>query len=314
MSTYNGQNYLEEQVESIFAQKGVDAELMVRDDGSADDTLKKLTEWQSAGRLQLTKGENMGPPRSFFELLKAADAPYYAFSDQDDLWDDDKLCTAVRAIAGLSGPALYFCDSLLTDEHGKPKGRCIGHELKITKGNALIESFAAGCTMVFNRQLRDIVVANLPGKPVYHDRWVFLTAAFLGSVVYDPTPHIRYRQHSMNVIGASTEKEKGKSLSRIQAQARYPANVAAGGGGKKKNTQTTPPPTRYPANVAAGELINKYSTKLSPADTTLIRRCRDYRTKLTSRMWLALAPEYRLAYGGVARRAYWTLRILLKKI
>ena len=94
----------------------------------------------------------------------------------------------------------------------------------------------------------------------------------------------------MNVIGASTEKEKGKSLSRIQAQA------------------------RYPANVAAGELINKYSTKLSPADTTLIRRCRDYRTKLTSRMWLALAPEYRLAYGGVARRAYWTLRILLKKI
>lgn len=290
MSTYNGQNYLEEQVESIFAQKGVDAELMVRDDGSADDTLKKLTEWQSAGRLQLTKGENMGPPRSFFELLKAAEAPYYAFSDQDDLWDDDKLCTAVRAIAGLSGPALYFCDSLLTDEHGKPKGRCIGHELKITKGNALIESFAAGCTMVFNRQLRDIVVANLPGKPVYHDRWVFLTAAFLGSVVYDPTPHIRYRQHSMNVIGASTEKEKGKSLSRIQAQA------------------------RYPANVAAGEVINKYSTKLSPADTTLIRRCRDYRTKLTSRMWLALAPEYRLAYGGVARRAYWTLRILLKKI
>lgn len=141
MSTYNGQHFIEEQLQSIFAQKEVSVELFVRDDGSTDNTLQILERWAESHPLHLTQGQNIGPARSFLELLSTTEAPFYAFADQDDLWDDDKLATGIKAIAGLAEPALYFSDTTLVDEKGRFIGNSIGHELNITKGNALIETF-----------------------------------------------------------------------------------------------------------------------------------------------------------------------------
>ena len=97
MSTYNGEKYLKEQIDSILKQKGVKVNLLVRDDGSTDNTLSLLEEYKKKGLLDYCCGSNMKPARSFMELLSIApDSDYYAFSDQDDYWEHDKLFNAVK--------------------------------------------------------------------------------------------------------------------------------------------------------------------------------------------------------------------------
>ena len=92
MSTYNGEKYLREQIDSILGQRGVEVSLLVRDDGSTDATLTTLDEYKESGRLDYYCGNNLGPARSFMHLLQNAPASdFYAFSDQDDKWMDDKL-------------------------------------------------------------------------------------------------------------------------------------------------------------------------------------------------------------------------------
>ena len=99
ISTYNGERFLEEQIASIIAQKGVEVDILVRDDGSSDMTCSLLERWQKEGKLKWYKGENLGFARSFMNLLKTASGyDYYAFCDQDDIWLEDKLQRAVTAL------------------------------------------------------------------------------------------------------------------------------------------------------------------------------------------------------------------------
>ena len=87
LSSYNGETYLDEQLESIEAQKDVQTRILVRDDGSTDHTCDILDQWQQKTNLKWYCGENIGPARSFMDLLRqAGDSYYYAFSDQDDYW------------------------------------------------------------------------------------------------------------------------------------------------------------------------------------------------------------------------------------
>ena len=117
MSTYNGEKYLREQIDSILGQRGVEVTLLVRDDGSSDATLSILDEYKSSGLLDYYCGSNLGPARSFMHLLQNAPASdFYAFSDQDDKWMDDKLLAAITSMEGHeSEPALYFSQTQLVD-------------------------------------------------------------------------------------------------------------------------------------------------------------------------------------------------------
>ena len=104
ISTYNGEKFLDEQIASILAQKGVEVDILVRDDGSSDMTCSLLERWQKEGKLKWYKGENLGFARSFMNLLKTASVyDYYAFCDQDDVWLPEKLKKAcfVDDIEGL---------------------------------------------------------------------------------------------------------------------------------------------------------------------------------------------------------------------
>ena len=118
LSTYNGERFLEEQLESIVAQKGVKPTIIVRDDGSTDRTREILDKWQEGGRLRWYNGPNMGPARSFLNLLRDSDdADYYAFSDQDDYWLPEKLDVATSKLAPYGDePALYFSQTQLVDK------------------------------------------------------------------------------------------------------------------------------------------------------------------------------------------------------
>lgn len=109
LSTYNGEQYLREQLDSIYGQQGVDFHILVRDDGSSDGTLQILYEYRKKkGRMRVKEGTNLGSKKSFYELCFMAEAAedvfdYYAFADQDDVWYPDKLSRAVKALDTVDG-------------------------------------------------------------------------------------------------------------------------------------------------------------------------------------------------------------------
>ena len=112
ISTYNGERFLEEQIASIIAQKGVEVDILVRDDGSSDMTCSLLERWQKEGKLKWYKGENLGFARSFMNLLKTASGyDYYAFCDQDDIWLEDKLQRAVAALEKIEDKVKLYCSN-----------------------------------------------------------------------------------------------------------------------------------------------------------------------------------------------------------
>lgn len=210
MSTYNGQKYIREQIDSILNQKNVYVELIVRDDGSKDDTITILNEYsEKYSNFSYYVGENKGPAFSFLDLIKnAPSAQFYALADQDDVWDDDKLYIGIEALKGIEEvkPLLYHCNTRIVDKNLKVIR--IGKKgVKIkSKYSALMENRATGCTMIFNNCALDLINKSNPYYVSMHDSWIYLIVSFFGEVIYDNKPHMSYRQHGNNVIGASTGK------------------------------------------------------------------------------------------------------------
>lgn len=125
MSTYNGEKYLEQQIENIFAQVGdIEIRLLIRDDGSTDNSVDIIRACQKKyGKLEYAQGKNLGSNKSFWTLIKNAPDcyDYYAISDQDDVWDVDKLSSAIGMIKkrlknGKTG-VLYFSNLKVVDEN-----------------------------------------------------------------------------------------------------------------------------------------------------------------------------------------------------
>lgn len=207
MSSYNGEKYIREQIDSILAQQGVNVKLLVRDDGSKDGTLSILKDYENKGKLTLIEGNNIGPAKSFFALIsKAVDADYYALSDQDDVWDEDKLTVAIKKMEIVNNPyVIYSSNTRLVDDNKK----FIKNEtLKpiTTLGSAFVKNYVTGCTTVFNKNLLLRLQEYCPTESIKcHDWWINLVALSLDGVsIYDETPHISYRQHGENVTGAAT--------------------------------------------------------------------------------------------------------------
>ena len=205
MSTYNGALYLHEQLQSIYSQINVNWDLLVRDDGSKDETLSILQNEQKKGRLTYYTGSNLGPANSFLDLLfSAPQHKYYAFSDQDDVWLDDKLYSAIQQIEKYDDvPALYFCQTQLVDKNLNRLENVTIHPY-LTYGESLVYQFIGGCTMVFNDALRKILVSYHPDFLMMHDIWIYSIAhAVDAKIVFDPEAHILYRQHGNNAVGQS---------------------------------------------------------------------------------------------------------------
>jgi glycosyltransferase involved in cell wall biosynthesis len=199
MSTHNGELHIREQVESISAQRNVRARLRVRDDGSTDGTLDRLRE---AG-VEPYEREPLGLPGTYFRLIQDSqdDADFWALADQDDWWMPDKLTRAATALNSLQGPAMYCARVVVADESLNP---LYPHPLP-RRGpsfdNALVQNIATGCTIVINAAARAVLRDRWPRRAVMHDAWLYAVLAGVGSVVYDPTVVVLYRQHGANSIG-----------------------------------------------------------------------------------------------------------------
>lgn len=225
MSTYNGEKYLREQIESILNQENVNVSLLIRDDGSSDNTIRIINSYVKEGNVSLVRGNNLGVANSFFELIKlAAGAEFYAFSDQDDQWDEDKLYIAIQKLRKYSSiPALYSSNTRLVDENLHfIKSE---NDIPITSlESALIKNYCTGCTVVFNNMLMNELKKYTPSYAVMHDWWINLVVLSVGGLsIYDRTPHMNYRQHGNNVSGAevSFAKKMAKRFKKFLTKKRH---------------------------------------------------------------------------------------------
>lgn len=206
LSSYNGEKYLKEQIDSILTQEGVVVQLIVRDDGSKDSTLDILEGYQTKGKLKYYSGENKRTAQSFMDLVYAApEAEFYAFSDQDDYWLPDKLRIGVEQIKkeNCNTPLLYYGMPRIVDEKLNlilPQSATC--ETMTTFESCLVNSKATGCTMIFNKVLWHILKSARPEYVLMHDAWAHkVCLALEGKVIFDPDVHILYRQHGNNVVG-----------------------------------------------------------------------------------------------------------------
>lgn len=208
MSTYNGSLYIRKQLDSIMNQD-YPVSLFIRDDGSTDDTVSIIEEYQSRfDNISLVKGDNVGVIHSFFSMINMADkeADYYSFADQDDIWLPDKVRTAVERLSKMNNnvPCMYCSEQTLIDADDK----VIEDHMRVVErrpgfGNSVVENIATGCTCVVNRRLLELAKAK-PEFTIMHDWWMYMLATSMGEVVFDTKPKILYRQHGNNTMGKRT--------------------------------------------------------------------------------------------------------------
>lgn len=214
LSTYNGEKYIKEQLDSIFSQDfdGI-IKVLIRDDGSSDGTLDIIKQYPQygTGELILDSAQNVGPQRSFLKLLKEVDAQYdyYFFSDQDDFWDDNKITVAVNSLKSIDAPAIYCCNYRLTDSDlNVVSERAIKQRPNFTPIRSLLYNEIPGCCMALNKKLMDKLKEIQIENVMMHDSMALLLAAYIGVVVYDEMPRICHRIHGANVVGTGHKKIK----------------------------------------------------------------------------------------------------------
>jgi glycosyltransferase involved in cell wall biosynthesis len=212
LCTLNGERFLAEQLASLDRQTFTRWRLIVSDDGSSDRTgsiLQAFKEAHQPGRVEIINGPRRLAPANFL-FLACREGPasdYYAFCDQDDIWEADKLARAITILeqTGAGVPALYGSRTCLIDQDGRQIGFSPLFPKKPTFRSALVQSIAGGNTMVFNHKAHELLAScgadvDIPS----HDWWLYqVTSACGGTVFYDAWPSVRYRQHTQNVIGSN---------------------------------------------------------------------------------------------------------------
>ena len=267
LSTYNGEKYIREMIDSILSQDDVSVKLIIRDDGSSDSTKDILKEY--GDRITVDFAKNAGVGVSFMNLVYFAgdETDYYAFSDQDDIWLPDKISRAVAYLKDHTEPALYASNQTLVDaecnkirdRHSEPPGCSI---YQILCNNKL-----SGCTMVWNKELQKLLVRN-ESRPTaellkkrIHDVWVGAVAASVGSIYFDMESGILYRQHENNVVGV----REVKKLDLWKKKLKNPA-------------------LRNGRSQLAFELYNGYKDVITDSETVeFLRTCGFYRKDKTCR-------------------------------
>lgn len=217
LSTYNGEQFLSEQMNSLLAQTYTDWRLLIRDDGSTDGTLAIINKYilDFPEKISLLEDEdgNLGPTQSFAKLLYQSKASYIALCDQDDYWVPEKLKLQMdkmfyeEARVDVNYPLLIntdlkVCDeqlNILSESFWKFQNINIGQKSELRR--LLVQNHVTGCTCLMNRALVDRVLP-VSDRAVMHDWWLALVAVSNGMVVNVDMATVLYRQHARNKVGA----------------------------------------------------------------------------------------------------------------
>ncbi|MBJ8325320.1 glycosyltransferase [Streptococcus pacificus] len=218
MATYNGEKFLAEQIESIQKQTFKDWTLLIRDDGSNDQTRTIIQAFvKKDSRIHLIDSEkfdNVGVIKSFYTLVKRESADFYFFSDQDDVWLEDKLeKTLAKAQTFPSDkPLLVYTDLSVVNQNLEMMTESMiekqSHHANTTLLQELTENTVTGGTMLINHTLAKKWTVD--DNILMHDWYLALLASAMGNLVYIDRPTQLYRQHDNNVLGARTWTKRMK--------------------------------------------------------------------------------------------------------
>lgn len=220
MSTYNGSMYLDKQIKSIINQEGVDTHLLIRDDGSTDETISIIERLQKEypGKIDFFKGTNLGYKKSFMKLIKTADLKnytYFAFADQDDYWKPNKLKTAISNLnVSKNRYKLYASTVLITDSKLNFLYKKDIKNFREGFYSLLTRVRLAGCTMVFNKALVEVArkfdFENTPTKIMpSHDGFMMLLCYVIdGFVFVDQDAYIYHRRLANSVTSGGNGFKK----------------------------------------------------------------------------------------------------------
>lgn len=218
MSTYNGEKYLKEQIDSILKQKDIDLSLYISDDRSTDETTKIIEEYQKEHKnITLHINENnknftYNFLDSLFLFKDNTEFDYYAFADQDDSWLEDKLISAINLIKSKfneSESVLYSSNLKIVNEKLEWNGEYLNNYIP-PKYQILGRNIVTGCTVVMNKSFKNLATEHYPENIYLHDYWLALIASFCKNAhyIYDENSYILYRQHGNNLIGSNKNKLK----------------------------------------------------------------------------------------------------------
>ena len=297
MSTYNGEKYVEEQINSIAENQidDIDISILVRDDGSGDRTQEVLNVLKAKERIQIEvmKGKNLGVTRSFLQLIKnAPEADLYFFADQDDKWSEDKIATVVDLGKMSDEPAVYVSGYYLTDATLNVQSEWIPSE---NTENSLLQILFAnmvpGCVMGFNRALLLEMQKDLPEDVPMHDIYALATAYCCGSIRYIEKPLVYYRQHGNNVEGVHSEHVDWKRIWKKQ----------------KKIWSQKPQHT----SELAALLLKKYGHAMPVDEKNNLQLVCGYRNKISSKLKLISNKE--IYYRGLRAKVQTVEKIVMGK-
>ncbi|MGI4744487.1 MAG: glycosyltransferase [Janthinobacterium lividum] len=211
LSTYNGMQYLPEQLESLARQDFRRWSLIWRDDGSTDGTVDLMQAFatrfsEEECRPMPDQAGHLGIVGSFLTLLRRVPPnTVAAFADQDDIWLPDKLQRGAEALAAIPGevPALYCARQRLVDHNLVTLGLSPYRGGPAVFPAALTQNVATGCTVMLNPAAVALIAASNPPEGTLHDWWSYLVVSAAGGrLIADPVPTVLYRQHCANAVGA----------------------------------------------------------------------------------------------------------------
>ena len=205
LSTYNGEKYLGEQLDSILNQKGdFSLKILVRDDGSKDGTLDILEKYSKKIEMQIIRGEKIGVNKSLKELFMNCDTDceYFSISDQDDVWLETKIQTAIESLSKNKNKLKMFASrSLVTNINMNIIGKTQDPGDRVSYYNAMVQNVCPGHTQVFNKDVLLKLRKNYSENIFVIDWWIYLLVSSMGEITFDRRCFVKHRQHGLNSAG-----------------------------------------------------------------------------------------------------------------
>lgn len=288
MATYNGEQYLSPQIDSILENTCQDFQLHIYDDGSTDNTFSIAKDYAKKYPEKIFASQNKknkGVIRNFLEATAQLEADYYMYCDQDDIWLPEKIQKTLHFIETQEAtttppyrtPVVVFADAKVVDASLRETAPSFQqqsgyatHALDLP--HLLMENKLIGCTMMFNRALRNkLLQTDFPSSIRMHDWWIALIGASFGKVAYLDKPLVLYRQHEKNVIGGSSKSSYLKDrISHL-----------------KRNREVL-----YATMAQGKAFLSTYEQSLSPEQKKILRHF----ASLSEKNWFA-RRFYILRYG-----------------
>ena len=238
LAAYNGEKYISEQIHSILCQTYQDFRILIRDDGSSDNTVKIIKKYVEAypQKIVYIEDDKKGgsAAKNFFYLIDYATSDYVMFCDQDDYWLPNKIEITYKNMLrlekknGNNTPILVFASYKAVDSKLIPINLKKSHnqisKYKLEFSHLLVQNYVTGCLMMCNKALYS-KCGNYDDNILMHDWWLALLASSMGVIYHIPKEVMYYRQHGNNEVGAvdvkSFKYRIGKFLDKKTREKQY---------------------------------------------------------------------------------------------